>query len=219
MWHYKCTVCIIFQYTLNFHFISLLSRHMSCSFAHLKRPAGGSWLWVGHQRELQLLAGLRALIPRHSHLCGQRYMERRGAPVLAWVPCLSININQSVWFNPAGACNSMHAPSSFPRSRNAYSALVLADGTWWSDIEWLIASLLSTYVKRTSIDSVGKNGTCLYSQENKQCFRPLYRNNACIVFLLLFICCRKKVYLWLGQGTGLVSISVSLLFYVMTAHL
>lgn len=172
---------IIFQFTLNFCFISHLRRHMSCSSAHLKRPAGGSWLWVEHQRELQLLSGLRALFPRHSHLRGQRYMEWWGAPVLAWVLYLSL-ILIKVCFNHAGACDSMHASSSFPESRNAYSALVLADGRNVMIRRWMTDCIIIEHIcqkLRTSIDSVGRNGSvCIFRNIHTEWFRPLYRNNA-----------------------------------------
>lgn len=81
------------------------SRYLRNSSANLKRPPGGTWLWVGHQRELQLLPRIWALFPCHSHLCGQWYMEWWGAPVLAWVLYYSININQTVCFIPVGVCN------------------------------------------------------------------------------------------------------------------
>lgn len=89
----------------------LFSRDLHSSCAHLKRAPGGPGLRVGHQRELQLLPRIRALLPCHPHLCGQRDMEWRGASVPAWV-LYYININQTDCFIPVGLCNPMHASIS-----------------------------------------------------------------------------------------------------------
>lgn len=71
----------------------LNSGDVSYAPTHTQRPPGGLSPGMGYQRELQLSAWLRAVLPCCAHLHREWDMERRPASVLAWVTILYFHYN------------------------------------------------------------------------------------------------------------------------------